>query len=313
MASLCWRDRIDITRLGEQPSGGTPSYNQPGPTTRDLGLSYDAHTFASGSHRLHRISRTCPDARARLLLVHGYGDHCARYTHFFDWLAQHRIEAHGFDFRGHGRSSGRRGFVVKWDQHLEDLRAFLDLPMFHRDALPTFVLGHSHGGLVVLAAGERGMLQGVRGVMLSNPYVHGAMRVPAWKIALAHTANPIVPWLRVSSGLNDEWMTADPAMLAQSRSDPLLNRGATPRWFLSTRRTQRAVIKHAPAFTLPLLGLLGGKDRIADASTTENVFQGIGSQDKSIRRYPSLRHELLREAGRELVFRDVLHFMQHRL
>jgi alpha-beta hydrolase superfamily lysophospholipase len=62
---------------------------------------------------------------ARVGLLHGYGDHCARYQHFYDVAggAGSGVES-WFDFRGHGRSDGKRGFVARWDEHLDDADAF---------------------------------------------------------------------------------------------------------------------------------------------------------------------------------------------
>src|SRR5688500_19660371 len=116
----------------------------------------DESTFpAPGGHMLYRCSVVPAEpalAAARLAVVHGYGDHAGRYVELMTWLAGRGVGCHAFDFRGHGRSTGRRGFVRRWEEHLDDLRAFLDLPELRHDSPgdpPLFVLGHSHGGLVV--------------------------------------------------------------------------------------------------------------------------------------------------------------------
>src|SRR5688572_6506235 len=61
---------------------------------------------------IHRFS-VQPDGLtlARLVIVHGYGEHSARYGEFMRWMAGRGVACYSFDFRGHGRSSGRRGFV----------------------------------------------------------------------------------------------------------------------------------------------------------------------------------------------------------
>src|SRR5205807_10470574 len=62
-------------------------------------------------------------AWARLALLHGYGDHCGRYLHLFKWLAERGVACHAIDFRGHGRSEGKRGFVRRWEEFLDDADA----------------------------------------------------------------------------------------------------------------------------------------------------------------------------------------------
>src|SRR5580704_6407894 len=78
-----------------------------------------------GSERLRRIVVTPRQRLAKLLLLPGYGDHAGRYLHFLKWLAERGIEAQAIDFRGHGKSTGRRAFVARWEEYLLDLAAFL--------------------------------------------------------------------------------------------------------------------------------------------------------------------------------------------
>jgi len=243
------------------------------------------------------------DPVARVAILHGYGDHAGRFAHVMRWLAGWGIASHAIDFRGHGRSEGRRGFVNRWDEFLDDLSAFLASPPLSRPGPPVFVLGHSHGGLVAAAAGARGVLRGVAGVVLTSPYLDSLVPVAPLKLLFGRCANAVVPWLRVRSGLNDDMMSADPAMLADSRADPLLLRSATPRWYLSALKVQAQVRSEANLFRHPLLALAGSADVIAAPAATQRFVEQASSADKTYRSFPDLKHELLREATRE----DVLH------
>ena len=279
-------------------------------------------TFASAaspSVTLHRIAVRPPDAvatRARLAIVHGYGDHAGRYVELMSWLATRGVECHAVDLRGHGKSSGRRGYVRRWDEYLDDLRAFLELPDLRHapGSPPLFVLGHSHGCLVVALAGERKLLDEycVAGCILSAPYLVNALAVPWHKAAGARVGNVLCPWMRVRSGVRPGMTTSDPAMLEDSRNDRLLLRCATPRWYLTTRRVQAEAVARAAEFTLPLLVLQGDADPIAHPSGAAGFHDRAGSSDKSIVTYPGFLHEPLREAGRERVFADVLGWISSR-
>src|SRR3954469_24151488 len=89
-----------------------------------------AETFISGGPgRIYFRATTADGAPwARIGLLHGYGDHCGRYEHFYQWMAQRGVACFGFDFRGHGRSEGKRGFVARWEEYLDDLNVFLEQP-----------------------------------------------------------------------------------------------------------------------------------------------------------------------------------------
>jgi alpha-beta hydrolase superfamily lysophospholipase len=260
--------------------------------------------------------------RARIAIVHGYGDHAGRYEEFMTWLAARGIGCHAFDLRGHGRSSGRRAFVREWEEYLDDLDAFLEEHDLRERAgssgselpLPLFVLGHSHGGLVVAAAGIRHRLErhNVRGVVLSAPYLVNALRVPRHKVLAARVANLLTPWLRIRSGVRPEMLSSDDGHVEDSRRDPLSLRIATPRWYLTHRPVQAEVLSNASEMTLPLLVLQGDADPIADPAGAKRFHDAARSADKTFVIYPGFRHEPLREAGRERVFADILNWIHQR-
>jgi alpha-beta hydrolase superfamily lysophospholipase len=281
-------------------------------------------TFTSAAApgvRFHRVTiAPAGQTVARLVLVHGYGDHAGRYADVMTWLASHGVACHAFDLRGHGRSSGRRAFVRRWDEYLDDLDAMLSPKKASGpfcdgdDGAPLFVLGHSHGGLVVSVAGIRGRLapHGVAGVILSAPYHVNAFRVPLYKSILARVADVCWPRLRVPSGIRPEMTSSDAGMIEESRRDPLMLRCATPRWYREHRRAQREAIANARQFTLPLLVVQGDDDVIADPRGAQLFHDMSGSRDKTLLTYPGFRHEPLRESGRERVYRDVLDWVTRR-
>lgn len=229
------------------------------------------------------------------------------------WMAQRGILCHALDLRGQGRSEGARGFVGRWDDYLDDLLCFLSLPQIKRESDgPLYVLGHSHGGLIAAVAGIRGLLNqvGVRGAILCSPFLVSGLRRQRWNATLARVLNVIAPAMRLATGLRDEWMTHDPAMIAETRKDELYVKTATPRWYLGQLAAQREAMSRAAEFRLPLLALAGSDDPIADPRGAEQFVARAASPDKLFRLYPSQRHELLRESAREGTFTDVLAWLR---
>ena len=258
---------------------------------------------------------------ARLALLHGYGDHGGRYGHVLNWLAERGISCSTLDFRGHGRSFGRRGYVRRWDEFLDDLATFLAWersrnaqPDGNKPAPPLFVLGHSHGGLVAAAAGIAGRLESAQcvGCILSSPYLQARTPLSGPWPAIAWLTNRLVPWIQVRSGLTAEMMSSDPAMQADTTRDLLLVHGATPRWYAETLHMQALTLRDAGEFKLPLLCLAGDADPVADPETTARFVQAAGSADKTLIRYPGKLHELLREAGREAIIQTIFDWIQAR-
>jgi lysophospholipase len=277
--------------------------------------------FAANGVRYHRVRIAPRDesaTAARLAVLHGYGDHGGRYVEAMEWLASRGVACHAFDFRGHGRSSGRRAYVRRWDEYLDDLDAFLSQPdLSHGGAAadrPLFVLGHSHGGLVAAMAGVRGLLarHGVAGCVLSAPYLVNALAVPRRKRVAARIANVVCPWLRIRSGITPRMTSSDPEMIEDSRRDPLLLRRATPRWFMGQQLARAEVLRRAGEFTLPMLVVQGDADPIADPRGARQFHDRAGSTDKALIEYPGLLHEPLRERGRERMFADIYEWITQR-
>jgi alpha-beta hydrolase superfamily lysophospholipase len=262
----------------------------------------------AGVRLYHRSVAPSKNMIARLAIVHGYGEHGGRYLHFMRWMAERGIACDAVDLRGQGRAEGRRGFVRRWEDYLDDLNAFLSLlHADHQSGLPLFLLAHSHGALIAAVAGESGMLKAhdIRGVIMTSPYLRNRMAVPLRKILLGRAVSLFVPWTPIAHGMAHEWMTSDPAMLADSAADPLMTSVATPRWYLGHLRAQRRVLARASEFQLPLLVLAAGDEKIADPVISEEFVRAAGSADKTFRLIPEMRHELLRETGREKLFAEI--------
>jgi len=267
--------------------------------------------FAGGKVRLHRRSIIPSDTPwARLMFVHGYGEHSGRYRHAMRWFAERGVACDAFDQRGHGKASGRRGFVRKWDEFLDDTAAALEEETRLNGAnIPRIVLGHSHGALIV-AIGVIRKLLSADGVILTSPYFRSGVPVSPGKLALVRGVDLVLPWARFRSGMQETWLTSDEEMLAESRADPLLLRAATPRWYLSMLAIQNEARRRAAEFTLPLLCLVGDADPVALPEAGVKFFEQVTSPEKKLIHYPGMLHELLRETGREAVFGDALRWMR---
>ena len=241
---------------------------------------------------------------ARLVILHGYGDHSGRYVHFMSWMAQRGVACHTFDFRGHGRSAGKRGYVARWHDFIDDFHTFLREGELASLDAPLLVLGHSHGALVLAAAVIDG-LNHVAGCILSSPFFKRCFSIPWHRNVLGQLCSRIIPAQPFKSVLQPEWLCHDAHMIEDTRRDPLGLRIATPRWWVTMHQAQRHVMARAGDFRLPLLMLIGGADPIADPAEAQRFFQAAGSTQKTLRIYPEMLHETLREIGREQVFTDI--------
>src|SRR3954451_9809684 len=88
--------------------------------------------------------------RGLVILVHGAHEHGGRYAHVAERLAESGFRSYAIDHRGHGRSPGTRGNIGSMRQTVAGVDELARLAQSQHPGLPTFVYGHSLGGLIAL-------------------------------------------------------------------------------------------------------------------------------------------------------------------
>ena len=231
------------------------------------------------------------DARARLVLVHGYAEHRGRYRQLVEQLGMRGIECHLFDLRGHGESEGPRGHVNRFADYLDDLRRVVATVHVRGGKTPLLVLGHSLGSLIALCF-VRAHPGTFEALAVSSPFLGPAFPVPGARLLLARAASLTTPAANFESGLLPEWVSRDPEIVAAYAADPHVFTTTTPRWFTEVTAAQRELIAHADEITTPALFLVAGSDRIADHRLSLDLFGKLGTPapQKRLRTYPECYH-----------------------
>ena len=236
--------------------------------------------------------------KAVLGLIHGYADHGARYRHVMGALAEHGIGSVAIDLRGHGRALGRRGYCDHFDEFLDDARDLRrlveDKAKREGDKSPTFLFGHSFGGLVAASSvlESEGTLSGL---ILSAPFFGLALDVPRAKILAGKVASRVYPKLGLPTGLFGKDMTHDAGKAREYDDDPLVFKNATARWFTETSDAQDRALANASRLALPLFTTFGTADRVASMAAAKRFFVAAGSGDKTWDARDGLFHEVLNE------------------
>lgn len=246
-----------------------------------------------GQQLYQEIWPAAGEARATVLMVHGYGEHCGRYQNPVQALRPRGFELFAFDYRGHGQAGGRRGHVDHFAEYLDDVDRALELARA-RGPRPVFLLGHSLGGLIATRyVIERG--KGLAGLVLSSPFLGLKVKLPALKLAVGRQASKWMPRLTLKNDLDLSALSRDRAVCEAYARDRFVHRVATARWFTETSTAQERSLKEAAAITLPVLVYAGDADAIADTDATRAIFARIGSKDKQLKVYPGGYHELMND------------------
>jgi alpha-beta hydrolase superfamily lysophospholipase len=264
-----------------------------------------------GGPDLHWERYTPPAPRSTVLVLHGAGDHLGRYAGIADALVRAGHEVALLDFRGHGRSGGKRWYVDRFEDYLVDLDAFAATVRAEAAGRKIFVVAHSQGGHIAAHWALRGG-RSVDGIVLSNPYFRLAIEPPKLKLWSAILMGKFIPHLPVDAGLELATLTSDVEMQKWSDSDPLYLRKATPRWFTESGRAQADLRRDMARFDRPLLLLLGTGDRIADGAAAAEFFAAAVSRDKTLKEYVGFEHEIFNERERARPIGDAVAWISER-
>lgn len=253
---------------------------------------------------------------ATALLIHGFGDHCHRYDRFAHFLNELGFTTLRFDYRGHGRSDGKRGHILSFSEYLDDVSAILSvMDKEISNDLPRVLFAHSNGSLIAAhALAKLPELSEWRAAVLSSPFFGLKVKVPAWKRILGKRLSSLMPSLQLPTDLDPQTMSHAEEVVSAYGTDPLVGKVASARWFTETLRAQSELPEVLSQIEIPILLQLAGADQVADSAHAESLFSSISSPEKQLRVYEGLFHEIWFEEQelRQPVFSDLIQFLSGR-
>ena len=243
--------------------------------------------------------------KAVVHLIHGYAEHIERYGNVVNELVPAGYGVFGNDHRGHGRSQGRRGHVMSFQEFIDDERQFsLEVIKAQFPDTPYCVLGHSMGSLIALNYAEQNP-GSLKALVLSGTGSQPGTDIPKILITLTKFLSRILPAVHVKSPLPPEFISRDTEVVKAYVDDPLVYNVITPR--LAHEMNRYVVIGAQNAFKIkmPVLIQLGSQDTAF--SGQKELFEMIGATDKTFKRYEGLKHEVYNElpADRAKVLADL--------
>jgi alpha-beta hydrolase superfamily lysophospholipase len=277
------------------------------PNVEESVRRYESRFETADGSSLFRRGWLPQQPRGALLLVHGFAEHSGRYEAFGAWFAARGWAVHAFDHRGHGRSPGRRNFVRRFDDFLDDLCVFEALAKGESVGLPMVIVGHSMGGLISAAYARERQPDGVAGLALSGPALLPPTAFPGSQRVMMRVLSKLLPRMTVQSVVVPEALSRDPEVGRRYIEDPLVDTGMTAGLAAEMMAAAGRTVGRASDITMPLLLQHGGEDPLCPPSCSQNFHasRAPDGPETEIRIYPELRHEIFNEPERERVFADL--------
>ena len=252
------------------------------------------------------------ESRAVLLIVHGLAEHSGRYMNVVNYFVPLGYAVYGVDHVGHGKSSGTRVYVERFEDYTDTLKTYFDMVRRWQADKPICLVGHSMGGLIgaVYLLSHQAELTGA---VLSGPAVkiHGTVSPAA--ICVGNVISVLMPKLGLI-GLVAEGVSRDPGVVRAYVSDPLVCRGkVTARLSAELVKAVRLVTAKATKITLPILIVQGGADKLVDPKGAQMLYDAVSSADKTIKIYDGFYHEVFNEPEHDQVLGDIKAWLETHL
>ena len=293
-----------------------------------------------GIHTLRGILYLPENPKGIVQIVHGMTEHIGRYDAFMTYLAENGLIVFGHDHLGHGRTAENEtelGFFSEKDGDAlicEDTFAFGKAVKKEYPDLPLILLGHSMGSfvvrqtvrlhpescdaLIIMGTGGKNPLSLIGFIIASIICVlRGKKHISALIYNVAFSSYN----QRTGKKNSFAWLTRDEKEIEKHDADPLC-------MFRFTVSAMRDLIKLQSRSNrkdwyeklrkdLPIFLVSGAEDPVGKyGKGVEEVYSALlskGCTDVIRKLYPDMRHEILNELDREIVYKDIFSFISSKI
>lgn len=252
--------------------------------------------------------------KALINLIHGFGEYCDRYNHWAMKFTEKGFVVHAIDYRGHGKSDGRRGYVSSFDHYLNDVDILIKESKKLYPELPQFIYGHSLGGNIVTNYILKRKNNFV-GAVISSPWYQLAFDPSALSLLLARVIKRVFPKFTQNAKLDVKSLSHEQDLVNKYLTDPLVHEKISVRMFFEIYNAGQWVLNNPDKLNLPVLLQHGTGDSITSYKASKEFFDKAKSLDKDIeyKEWEGLYHELHNEVERDEIFEYVNNWINKKL
>lgn len=246
--------------------------------------------------------------RGVICFVHGLGEHSGRYSEWALKFVEEGFAVTAFDYRGHGKSDGKRGHTPSCLRITEDIQVLLNQSEILFPGIPKVLYGHSLGGNLALQF----MLDKtplIYGLIITSPWLELSFQPPKWKVVLGKRIQAVWPGLSQSSGLKTQHLSHNQGVVEEYSKDPLVHGQITAKLFHCATEGGKSILAKADQLYVQTLLLHGSKDYITSPDASRR-FAEASSKFTEFKLFEGLFHELHNEDRKDEVFAVIVKWLE---
>lgn len=250
--------------------------------------------------------------KAKVILVHGLGEHSGRYAHVARFFNDQNIAMYSFDHRGHGKSSGNRGDIPSYKVACNDIEQIMAIANQELPAAPLFLYGHSLGGAIVLYFSLTKSIP-LTGIICTSPGLATGAPLPPFKLFMAKTLDKILPKTLIANGLDVNNLSHDQKVIDTYIHDPLVHPKISARLGMELINKGNWMVDNAHNLNYPLLLLQGGQDTLVNPPMTAKFANNAPQNLITYHQFPHLYHEMHNEIDSKDFFDMIKFWIENQL
>lgn len=237
--------------------------------------------------------------KALIVIAHGLCEHLNRYDYFTEKLNENGYSVYRYDQRGHGKSEGKKVFFSDFNEMPDDTDVFIDMAREEGNGKKVFLLGHSMGGETAVLYGTKypgkadGIITSGALTRYNNPLMGDQFPIEA----------PVDTYIANALGAG---VCSDPMVIEAYANDPLVEKQISVGLINQIYAGVLWLKENTVNFVDPVLILHGANDGLVSVKDSLEFFDEIKSDDKSLRIYANLFHEILNEPSKDEIIADIL-------
>lgn len=280
--------------------------------------------------------------KAVLQIVHGSAEHMKRYETFAKFLNANNLIVIGNDHRGHGKTIDIRediGFFAKkngWNKLVDDLKVVNNFIYKNYSNSNIMMFGHSMGSFLVrhyITLYSNTIKAAIICGTAWNPVIQVwfAKQIASFISKFKSLKKPCdfihnLSYKKFSKKINIKdndlaWLSRDIEVQNNFLKDPLSGQVFTASAFKDMFNGLLYIYKKKNIIKtrkdLPLFFIAGENDPVGNlgkwVKKTANKYKKLNFSYIDIKLYPEMRHEILNEINKEIVYEDILNFLNNNL
>ena len=244
--------------------------------------------------------------RAVISLIHGFGEHCARYAPLGEFLQQHNIALITLDLRGHGQSEGKRGIINQYEDFYFDIEDLIAEAKTRFKNIDHFIMGHSMGGTLAINYQLNHKRNDIKAYIITSPL----FRLTHQPTELLRPIMKLLQWfapnLTFEKTLDSSIISTLPDEAKAYETDPLNHGKVGAVLGLDMIDYGKYALSQSNKWNWPMFLAHSRHDQLTDYAASEEFAKG--SKTVKFIAYEKAGHELQNDFTQNNLFTEILNF-----